>query len=95
MIRGDGVRRNVATVDPDERDALVAAIKELNRRYYSGTRNETPVGGVSWWFKQDEIHQATHVHRGPEFVRWHRELCHRFEALIRTIGPRLSLHDWD
>ena len=95
MVRGDGVRRNVATVDPDERDALIAAIKELHHRYFPGSRNETPVGGVSWWFKQDEIHQATHVHGGPEFVPWHRELCNRFETLIRTIDPRLSLHYWD
>lgn len=95
MIRGDGIRRNIATVDADERLALVAAIKELNARHYAGNRNETPTGGVSWWFKQDEIHQATHVHGGPEFLPWHRELCNRFEQLIRTIDPRLSLHYWD
>jgi hypothetical protein len=23
---------------------------------------------VSYWFKQDEIHQATHVNHGPAFV---------------------------
>jgi len=54
-----------------------------------------PPGGVNWWFKQDEIHQATHVHGGPEFLPWHREITNRFEALLREINPQLSLHDWD
>ncbi|MFJ4978114.1 tyrosinase family protein [Streptomyces coeruleorubidus] len=95
MIRGDGIRRNVAEIDDDERDAFVAAIKELNNRHYPGSRDEFPPGGVSQWFKQDEIHQATHVHQGPEFLPWHRELCNRFEQLIREANPQLSLHYWD
>jgi hypothetical protein len=92
---GDGIRRNIADVDPSERTALKDAIIEMHHRFYPGTRGETPPGGVSWWFKQDEIHQATHVHRGPEFVPWHRELTNRFEELLRQINPQLSLHYWD
>jgi len=67
----------------------------MHRRFYPGNRGETPPGGVSWWFKQDEIHQATHVHGGPEFLPWHRELTNRFEELLRQINPQLSLHYWD
>jgi hypothetical protein len=59
---GDGIRRNIKTVDPAERAMLRDAIKELNNRYFPGSRTDVPPGGVSWWFKQDEIHQATHVH---------------------------------
>jgi hypothetical protein len=95
MALGDGIRRNVAQVDPAERAMLRDAIKELHQRYYPGSRGDTPPGGVSWWFKQDEIHQATHVHGGPEFLPWHRELTNRFEALLRDINPQLSLHYWD
>ncbi len=95
MALGDGIRRNIAHVDPAERAMLRDAIKELNQRYYPGSPSETPAGGVSWWFKQDEIHQATHVHGGPEFLPWHREVTNRFEALIREINPQLSLHYWD
>ncbi|MFT0174274.1 tyrosinase family protein [Paraburkholderia mimosarum] len=95
MALGDGIRRNIKTVDPAERAMLRDAIKELNNRYYPGSRSDTPPGGVSWWFKQDEIHQATHVHGGPEFLPWHREITNRFEALIREINPQLSLHYWD
>jgi hypothetical protein len=63
--------------------------------HYSGKRNDAIVGGVSYWFKQDEIHQATHVHGGPAFLPWHRELCNRFEQLLRKYDDRLRLHYWD
>jgi hypothetical protein len=95
MALGDGIRRNVATVSNEERRRLRDAIIELHLRFYPGNRTESPAGGVSFWFKQDEIHQATHVHDGAAFLPWHRELCNRFEALIREIDPELSLHYWD
>lgn len=95
MVLGDGIRRNIAHVDPIERTMLRAAIIEMHHRYYPGQRSDTPPGGVSWWFKQDEVHQATHVHGGPEFLPWHRELTNRFEELLRQINPQLSLHYWD
>jgi hypothetical protein len=95
MALGDGIRRNIAHVDPAERALLRDAIIQMHHRYYPGSASDTPPGGVSWWFKQDEIHQATHVHGGPEFLPWHRELTNRFEALLRQINPQLSLHYWD
>lgn len=95
MALGDGIRRDVATISQAERDRLRDAIVALNHRYYPGSRTDTPAGHVSFWFKQDEIHQATHVHGGPAFLTWHRELCNRFEQLIREVDPELSLHYWD
>lgn len=95
MALGDGIRRNIAHVDPSERALLRDAIIELNHRYFPGSPTDSPPGGVSWWFKQDEIHQATHVHGGPEFLPWHREITNRFEAMLREINPQLSLHYWD
>lgn len=95
MALGDGIRRNLSTVDPAERKMLRDAILELHKRYYPGTRSDPIPGGVSWWFKQDEIHQATHVHGGPEFLPWHREIVNHFEELIREVNPLLSLHYWD
>ena len=96
MALGDGIRRNIAHVDPTERAALIAAIIELNQRYYPGSIGDTPIAGhVSLWFKQDEIHQATHVHHGPEFLPWHRIQVNRFEELLRQVNPQLSLHYWD
>ena len=94
---GDGIRRSLATVSKEERDLLRDAILQLNRVFYSptGSRTDFPAGHVSMWFKQDEIHQSSHVHGCPAFLPWHRELLNRFEALIRTINPRLSLHYWD
>ncbi|MGI0072937.1 MAG: tyrosinase family protein [Nitrosotalea sp.] len=97
MTLGDGIRRNIATVSKEERDLFIDAIKQLNQIYYSptGSRTDFPAGHVSYWFKQDEIHQSSHVHGCPAFLPWHRELCNRFEALLRMIHPELSLHYWD
>ncbi len=95
MALGDGIRYNIASVDPAERAMLRDALVELNRRHFPGNRSDSPIGGVSWWFKQDETHQSTHVHGGPEFVPWHREIVNRFEQLIRQVNPQLSLHYWD
>ena len=99
MTLGDGIRRNVAKVCPDERIILKKAFIALNNTEnfrYPGKRNDKPfTGGVSYWFKQDEIHQATHVHGGPAFLPWHRELCNRFEKLLGKYDDRLRLHYWD
>jgi Common central domain of tyrosinase len=94
---GDGIRRDLATVSKEERDLLRDAILQLNQVFYSpgGSRTDFPAGNVSYWFKQDEIHQSSHVHGCPAFLPWHRDLCNRFEALLRTIDPRLSLHYWN
>lgn len=95
MALGDGIRRNIAHVDPAERALLRDALVAINHRYFPGTRTDANPGGVSWWFKQDETHQGTHVHGGPEFVPWHREIVNRLEEMIRQINPQLSLHYWD
>jgi len=95
MALGDGIRRNIASVDPDERALLRDALIAINQRLFPGKRTDPNPGGVSWWFKQDQIHQATHVHNGPEFVPWHREIVNRLEAMLREINPKLSLHYWD
>jgi Common central domain of tyrosinase/von Willebrand factor type A domain len=95
MALGDGIRRNIASVSPAERlllrDAFVALSDNPTFRY---------ADGVSIWDKQNEIHQATHVHafppaRGIAFLPWHRELCNRLEQGLRQVDSRLSLHYWD
>ncbi|MEO6561609.1 MAG: tyrosinase family protein [Nitrosospira sp.] len=95
MALGDGIRRNIATVSDEERARFRDAIIALNSRFFPGDRGDFPAGHVSYWFKQDEIHQATHVHGGPAFMPWHREICNRFEAMLREVDPDLSLHYWD
>jgi hypothetical protein len=62
MSPGDGVRRNVADISPEERTRFINAIIKLNSRKYPGRREDSgAVGGVTYWFKQDEIHAHTHV----------------------------------
>jgi hypothetical protein len=91
----DKLRRDISKVSKEEKTAFLDAIIGLNKKKYPGKRDDPIVGGVSWWFKQDEIHQATHVHHGPAFLPWHREICNRFESLLREINPSVSLHYWD
>ena len=95
MPIGDGIRRNIATVSQAERNRLRDAILALNQRLFPGSKNDPIPGGVSYWFKQDEIHDSTHVHFCPAFLPWHRELMNRFEAMLREIDPMLSLHYWN
>jgi hypothetical protein len=96
MALGDGIRRNIASVTQAERDRFRDAIIALQKtKVFPGSRTDFPAGGVTYWFKQDEIHQATHVHGTPAFLAWHRELCNRFEAMLREVDPDLSLHYWD
>lgn len=95
MVLGDGIRKNISTVEPEEKKRFIDAILTLNNKFFPGERDDAVIGHVSYWFKQDEIHQATHVHHGPAFLPWHRELCNRFEMLLREVDPQLSLHYWD
>ena len=95
MALGDGIRRNVATVTKAERDRLRDAILALNQKFFPGAKTDPIPGGVSYWFKQDEIHDSGHVHFCPAFLPWHRELVNRFEAMLREVDPALSLHYWD
>ena len=69
MALGDGIRRNILSVDPTKRAMLRDALIQLNKRTYPGSRNDPVPGGVTWWFKRDEIHQATHVHGGRSSFR--------------------------
>ena len=37
MALGDGIRRNIASVDPAERAMLRDALVQLNQRFFQGT----------------------------------------------------------
>jgi len=91
---GDGIRRNIATVSKQEWDQFVAAIKKLN------DGSLTYSDGRTFFQKQEWVHWAGHdfaheVGGGVAFMAWHRELCNRFEAVLRVADPQLSLHYWD
>jgi Common central domain of tyrosinase len=98
MLKLFEARKNVSKLTDKERNAFKNAFVALNEPGFSypGNRYDKPfIGGVSFWFKQDEIHQATHVHGGPAFLTWHRELCNRFERLLIKADPAIALHYWD
>jgi len=82
------VRRNIAHISPADRQKYINAVAQADQRFWSG-------GVVSFWDFQDLSHQTTHVHGGPKFLLWHRELCNRYEALLQQIDPDVALHYWD
>jgi len=84
------LRKNFAKISQAERTALINAIVALD-----STPGLVFPDGVTFWDKQDQIHQATHVHGGPSFMPWHRELINRFEKLLRQVDPTVALHYWD
>ena len=81
------VRRNFAHLTDAERDAYIAAVQQADLLSYAD--------GVSYWDKQDQIHQSTHNHGGNSFLPWHRELVNRYEALLQQANPDVALHYWD
>jgi Common central domain of tyrosinase/von Willebrand factor type A domain len=81
------VRRNVAHLTPAERQAYAQALRDVDLQSYAD--------GVSYWDKQDQIHEGTHNHQGNSFIPWHRELVNRFEKLIQQVNPDMALHYWD
>jgi len=89
------IRQNIAKISEDERIKFRDAILQLQTKFFSGTRDDPVPGHVTYWFKQDEVHQSTHVHGGPAFLPWHRELCHRFEKMLQEVDASVALHYWD
>ena len=81
------VRRNFAHLSPAEQQAYIAAVLQADLHTFSD--------GVSYWDKQDQIHQSTHNHGGNSFVPWHRELVNRYEELLQQSNPDVALHYWD
>ncbi|MGH9268881.1 MAG: tyrosinase family protein, partial [Acidimicrobiales bacterium] len=81
------IRRNVAHLSAAERQAYAQALRDVDLQAYAD--------GVSYWDKQDQIHEGTQNHNGNSFIPWHRELVNRFEKLIQQVNPDMALHYWD
>ena len=105
---GDGIRRDIATISEEERTLFINAIRQLDDPTLPlfvygnnmGHEGADAAGNITFWDMQEQIHKDAHahgsdVHVGPGFIPWHRVLVNRFEALLRSVDPRLSLHYWD
>jgi hypothetical protein len=85
-------RKNAATATAAERDAYRDAILAV------GT---TPAfvfpGGITYWHKQDEVHQfgPSNRHGTSAFLPWHREFINRYEVLLQEANPLVKLLYWD
>jgi len=83
-------RKNAATATPAERAAYIAALQQIdsNALYQFGD-------GISYWDKQDHVHQLAPLHLTPGFLPWHREFINRYEILLQEADPTVQLLYWD
>ena len=65
MNSSSTARKNVSKISNEERDFLIEEFIALNNRpkfKYPGSRDDKPfVRGVTYWFLQDEKHQAIFI----------------------------------
>lgn len=94
------VRKNAATATQAERDAYIAALRQI-------ATNPSFVfpGGISYWRTQQEVHRFGPTYRhgfnGPTawipsvaFLPWHREMVNRYEGLLQEADPKVKLLYW-
>ena len=85
-------RKNAATATAAERNAYRDAILAIGT-----TAGFVFPGGLSYWHKQQEVHQLgpTNRHSSPAFLPWHREFINRYEVLLQEFDPTVKLLYWD
>jgi hypothetical protein len=86
-------RLNAANASQAERDAYIQAVLDI------GNAPLLFPGGVSYWHKQNGIHNLASVlasgHGTPAFLPWHREMMNRYELLLQKANPTVKLLYWD
>jgi hypothetical protein len=85
-------RKNAATATAAERNAYRDAILAVGSQ-----PGFVFPGGVSYWHKQDEVHELgpSNRHGQPSFLPWHREYVNRYEVLLQEYDPTVKLLYWD
>lgn len=85
------IRKNQASLTPEEKRAFVAALLELKRtgRYdrFVTTHNGFIMGDTD---SGDRV-----GHRSPSFLPWHRRFLLEFEAALQAVDPAVALPYWD
>jgi tyrosinase len=81
-------------VSAAERERFKNALQVVQGTHPHGAFADLPAGGTGCYGEPD-LRQAARLHHGAAFLPWHRELCNRFEQMLREVDPELSLHYWD
>jgi hypothetical protein len=76
-------RKDFLDLTPLERNRLADALNELHG---IGGYDKYPTSHEDGWFS---------IHRGPEFLPWHRWYLLRLEQELRSIDARVTLPYWD
>jgi hypothetical protein len=81
-------RRNAAASTAAERTAYVNAVLGADTLKWTADL-------VSYFDKQDQVHEKAAQHSVEAFLPWHREMMNRYEILLRETDPTLTLLYWD
>ena len=82
------IRKNQANLTANERAAFVSAVKALKSDgRYDMIVNEHRTAMLS--IRPDP------AHGGPAFFAWHRECLRRYELLLQSVNPSVTLPYWD
>ncbi|MEV7723558.1 tyrosinase family protein [Streptomyces sp. NPDC087917] len=85
------VRKNQATLTPDEKRAFVRALLELKR---TGVYDRY-VNAHNAFLMNDSDFGDRVGHRCPSFLPWHRRFLLDFEGALQRVDPKVSLPYWD
>src|SRR5258707_15789892 len=80
--------KNAASATDAERTAYLNAVLGADALKWTADM-------VSYFDKQDQIHQLAAQHGVPAFLPWHREFMNRYEILLRQTAPTVTLLYWD
>jgi tyrosinase len=85
------VRKNQNTLTADERQAFVAAVKQLKNTYHDGAT-------ISIYDEYVHIHMIAMdqgIHEGPVFFPWHRVWLRGLELELQALDPTVTIPYWD
>jgi tyrosinase len=84
------VRKNFQSLNSQERQDFVDAVKELKYRFHDGS-------SISIYDEYVQVHAAMQmeIHMGTAFFPWHRYLVRAFELELQAINPQVTIPYWD
>jgi tyrosinase len=85
------IRKNQATLTPDEKSRFVKAVLELKRN----GRYDTFVTTHNAFIMGDTDSGDRVGHRSPSFLPWHRRFLLDFEEALQAVDPTVNLPYWD
>ncbi len=99
------VRKNVLDLTPREKSEFVHAVKTLKNAYTPGSKvsiydqfvvtHVEAMGLMPQFAPTGPAAGVDAAHENDGFLPWHREFLREFEALLRSVNPKVTVPYWD